>query len=79
MASFEVKLKDGTTEMIDGADAYKPDGQLTSFFALAEGREIIDCWSVRVASIRTSEIVAVRRQHEATVGGHQSDAQRPAA
>ena len=62
MADFEVKLKDGTTEVIEGADAYRPDGQLTSFFAFADGRSTIDSWSVRVASIRTTEIVAVRRR-----------------
>jgi len=62
VASFEVKLKDGTTELIDGADAYRPDGQLTTFFAFGEGRSTIDSWSARVASIRTTEIVAVRRR-----------------
>lgn len=62
MADFEVKLKDGTTEMIEGADAYRPDGQLTSFFSFGDGRSTIDSWSVRVASIRTTEIVAVRRR-----------------
>ena len=61
MADYEVKLRDGTTEVIAGADAYRPDGQLTSFFAFAEGRSTIDSWSTRVASIRTTEIVAVRR------------------
>jgi hypothetical protein len=53
MASFEVKLKDGTVEVIEGADAYQPDGQFTTFFALEEGRSVVDCWSVRMASIRT--------------------------
>ncbi len=61
MSWFEVRLRDGTTETIEGADAYQPDGQLTSFFALDEGRTTIDCWSTRVASIRTAEIVSVRR------------------
>lgn len=75
MADFEVKLKDGTTELIEGADAYKPDGQLTSFFALAEGRATIDSWSTRVASIRTTEIVAVRLRE----GDHHRHEERPAA
>ena len=64
MASFEIKLKDGTTEMIEGADAYQPDGQFTTFFAL-DGRSVVDCWSVRVASIRSAEIVAVWRREPA--------------
>ncbi|MGI8810268.1 MAG: hypothetical protein ACR2KK_20960, partial [Acidimicrobiales bacterium] len=61
MASFEVQLKDGTVEMVEGADAYQPDGPFTNFFAL-EGRTVVDCWSVRMASIRSAEIVAVWRR-----------------
>jgi len=33
MATFEVKLRNGTVETIERADAYQPDGQLTTFFA----------------------------------------------
>ncbi len=62
MASFEVQLKDGTVEMVEGADAYQPDGPFTTFFALEEGRTAVDCWSVRMASIRSAEIVAVWRR-----------------
>ena len=61
MATYEVKLKDGTVEMIEGADAYQPDGPFTTFFAIEAGRSTVDCWSVRVASIRSAEIVAVWR------------------
>lgn len=64
MASFEIKLKDGTVEIIEGADAYQPDGQFTTFYAL-DGRSVVDCWSVRVASIRSAEIVAVWRREPA--------------
>jgi hypothetical protein len=64
MASFEIKLKDGAVEIIEGADAYLPDGQFTTFFAL-DGRSVVDCWSVRVASIRSAEIVAVWRREPA--------------
>lgn len=62
MASFEIKLRDGTVEVIDGADAYQPDGPFTTFFALEDGRSAVDCWSVRMASIRSAEIVAVWRR-----------------
>ena len=62
MASFDVKLKDGTVETIDGADAYQPDGPFTTFFALEPGRTTVDCWSMRVASIRSAEILAVWRR-----------------
>jgi len=68
MATFEIKLRDGTVEVIEGADAYQPDGQFTTFFALEEGRSAVDCWSVRMASIRSAEIVAVWRR-EARAGG----------
>ena len=62
MASFDVKLKDGTVETIEGADAYQPDGPFTTFFAFEDGRSAVDCWSVRVASIRSAEILAVWRR-----------------
>lgn len=62
MATFEIKLRDGTVEVVDGADAYQPDGPFTTFFAFDEGRTTVDCWSIRVASIRSAEIVAVWRR-----------------
>ncbi len=65
MARFTVSLTDQTTELIPGADAYKQEGSMTTFFALAEGRETIDSWSRRVASYRTADIVAVRTRAEA--------------
>jgi hypothetical protein len=64
MASFEIKLRDGTVELIEGADAYQPDGQFTTFFAFEDGRNVVDSWSVRVASIRSAEVLAVWRRDE---------------
>lgn len=64
MATFEIKLRDGTVEVIEGADAYQPDGQFTTFFAFEDGRTVVDCWSTRMASIRSAEIVAVRRRDD---------------
>lgn len=61
MASYEVTLKDRTVEVIDGADAYQQEGQMTTFFSTASGRQVVDCWSTRLASFRTSEILIVRR------------------
>lgn len=61
MARFEVTLKDRTVEVIDGADAYQQEGQMTTFFATASDRQVVDCWSTRIASFRTSEILIVRR------------------
>ena len=61
MATYEVLLKDGSVEHIDGADTYEQEGPLTTFFELAPDRQVIDCWSVRLSSIRTTEIVRIRR------------------
>jgi hypothetical protein len=65
MPSFEIKLKDGTVETVEGADAYQPDGQFTTFFAFEPGRTTVDCWSTRLASIRSAEIVAIWRREPA--------------
>lgn len=62
MARFEITLKDRTVEVIDGADAYQQEGQMTTFFALSDERLVVDCWSTRLASFRTSEILIVRRR-----------------
>ena len=61
MASYQLTLKDRTTEVIDGADAYQQEGQMTTFFRTGSGRSVVDTWSTRVASFRTSELVAIRR------------------
>jgi hypothetical protein len=61
---FEVILKDRTRELVDGADAYRQEGQMTTFFQYAANREVIDSWSRRVASIRTSEVLIIRRLPE---------------
>jgi hypothetical protein len=62
MARYDVTLKDRTIEVIDGADAYQQEGQMTTFFAVAEDRRVVDCWSSRLASFRTSEILSIRRR-----------------
>ena len=67
MAAYEVVLKDRTCEVIDGADAYQQEGQMTTFFALGDGRRVVDCWSSRVASFRTSEVLIIRRHLEEPV------------
>jgi hypothetical protein len=62
MARFEITLKDRTVEVVDGADAYQQEGPMTTFFALGAERLVVDCWSTRLASFRTSEIMIVRRR-----------------
>lgn len=65
MASYQITLKDRTTDRIDGADAYQQEGQMTTFFRTASGRNVVDTWSTRVASFRTSELVVIRRLDDA--------------
>lgn len=67
MSSYEVTLRDKTVELVVGADAYQQEGPMTTFFDLGDGREVVDCWSTRVASVRTADILIVRRADEATV------------
>jgi hypothetical protein len=59
--AYQVTLKDQTVEVVDGADAYQQEGQMTTFFCTASGRQVVDCWSTRLASFRTSEILIIRR------------------
>ena len=59
MATYDVTLRDRSVETVE-ADAYQQEGPMTTFFRLGEGRDVVDCWACRVASIRTSDISVVR-------------------
>ena len=61
--TFDIILRDGTIERVSGADAYQQEQSMTTFFR-TEGRHAVDCWSTRMASFRTDQILAIRR-HEA--------------
>lgn len=61
MSSYQITLKDRSTELIDDADAYQQEGQMTTFFRNGSGRQVVDTWSIRLASFRTAEIIAIRR------------------
>lgn len=61
MAHFTVTLTDQTIDLVEGADAYQQEGPLTTFFAFTGDRRVIDSWSIRLASYRTSDISAIRR------------------
>lgn len=63
--SFDITLRDGTREHVTGADAYQQEQSMTTFFR-TEGRRGIDCWSVRMASFRTDQILAIRRCQNAS-------------
>jgi len=65
MACYTLVRKDGEVELIEGADTYEQEGPLTTFFQVAPDRRVIDCWSVRLMSIRTTEIASIRRENNA--------------
>lgn len=61
MSSYQITMKDRTMERIEGADAYQQEGQMTTFFQTGSGSSVVDTWSTRIASFRTSEVVVIRR------------------
>ncbi len=61
MASYEITLRDRSVELVVDADAYQQEGPMTTFFRLGDGRDVVDCWSARVASVRTADVLLVRR------------------
>ena len=65
MPTFEVMMQDRSVELVDGADAYQQEGPMTTFFRRGDGRDLIDSWSVRVASFRTADLIVVRRRDSA--------------
>ena len=65
MTTFEVLLTDGTVERVDGADTYGQEGPLTTFYRTDDDRRVIDCWAERLESIRTTDIMRIRRTVEA--------------
>lgn len=62
---FDVLLKSGKTIRVERANAYQPEGPMTTFFVTGSSRLAIDSWSTRVASYRTADIVAIQRCPEA--------------
>ena len=70
MPTFQVILRDGAVETVDGADAYQQEGPMTTFFRRGDGRDVIDSWSTRMASFRTADLVAVRRQEVPAAAAH---------
>ena len=60
--TFEVVLPDEVVEQIDGADGYAQEGPLTTFFDNGARPGGLGCWSVKLASYRTGDIVRIRRR-----------------
>lgn len=61
MMLFEIRFTTGDTLLLEGADAYQPEGAMTTFFATGSTRCSIDSWSTRIASYRTADITSVQR------------------
>ena len=74
MACYTLVRKDGEVELIEGADTYEQEGPLTTFFQVAPDRRVIDCWSVRLMSIRTTEIASIRREPNLVPSTHRVEA-----
>jgi hypothetical protein len=74
MACYTLVRKDGEVELIEGADTYEQEGPLTTFFQVAPDRRVIDCWSVRLMSIRTTEIASIRREAGNVASAHRIEA-----
>jgi hypothetical protein len=68
MPTFDVTMRDRTVEVVEGADAYQQEGPMTTFFRRGDGRDVIDSWSVRMASFRTSDLLVVRRREAPAPG-----------
>ncbi len=67
MATYEVHLRDGSTHQVDDVDAYQPERTMTTFFRSNNARRAIDCWSERVASFRTDELLVIRVSPDSAV------------
>jgi hypothetical protein len=59
--SFLVRFDDGTTTIVQGADAYEQEGPLTTFFDRNGAGRLASAFAERMASFRTSRIVEIRR------------------
>ncbi len=58
---YELTFVDGRAEVIAGADSYEQEGPMTTFFQ-SDGRNYVDFLSLRIASFRTTDLIAVRRK-----------------
>jgi hypothetical protein len=58
--AYVVQLAEQGPEVVEGADAYQLEGPFTTFFRTAPGRGVVDSWSTRLASYRTSDIRTIK-------------------
>jgi hypothetical protein len=67
MPSYEVTMADQSVEVVTDAHAYQQEGQMTTFFRNEEPRSVVDSWSSRIFSVRTSEVLMIRELADACV------------
>jgi hypothetical protein len=68
MPDFEVTLTDRTIELVADAHAYQQEGQMTTFFRNDEPSHVVDSWSSRIFSVKTSEVLMIRELADVAVG-----------
>lgn len=61
MEGYVITLSNDRTERVTEANGYQAEGPLTTFFSNDSSRNVLDSWSTRYASYRTTEIIAIRR------------------
>lgn len=61
MAAYEIVLNDESVERIADASGYQLEGPMTTFFRSSSGRSVLDSWSERLASYRSTDVKRVRR------------------
>lgn len=65
MPSYQVTMADRSVEVVADAHAYQQEGQMTTFFRNDEPRNVVDSWSSRIFSVRTSEVLMIRELTDA--------------
>lgn len=61
MDGYVITLSNDRVERVEEANGYQAEGPLTTFFSNDSSRNVLDSWSTRYASYRTTEIIAIRR------------------
>lgn len=71
MPIYCISLDDEIVSLVEGADTYCLEGPLTTFFRTRNGSPVVDSWSERLASFRTSSIASVQ-----LLSGHEGPDER---
>ena len=61
MATFEITMADNTRALVIDAEGYAQEGPMTTFFVSDDGRGRLDSWATRMASVRSADVLMIRR------------------